>query len=393
MISVEQALEILRNYAPKAGVETVALEHAKHRILAETVMPKIDMPPFAASNMDGYAIKTGERDEVLSVIGESAAGRAFDGQIDAGQAVRIFTGAVMPDGADRVAIQENVQTREDTIRLKRTVKADSHIRSQGSDFRAGDTVLKAGQHLTAGDLTLAAAAGYADLTVKSKLRIAILETGDELRSVGETLYDSEIVAANGVGLATLLQDWGADVVLIRLVADNLDAIKSAIKAAENCDIIVTIGGASIGDYDLVRSAFNTAEFNEKFSKVAVKPGKPSWFATRGKQVVLGLPGNPASAFVCAHLFLRPLLGFENRAISIPITDQIEENGPRETYLRARLKIQEGQISVTPLPQQESYRLRPQSEANALIRVPPMGGPYKLGDRLDVIRITGGPEFW
>jgi len=393
MISVEQALEILRDHAPKAGVETIAVEHANHRVLAEDVFAKMDMPPFAASNMDGYAICAGERGAVLLVIGEAAAGRPFSGKMKAGQAVRIFTGAVMPNGADRVVMQENVAISGSTIRLKRTVKAGSHIRAKGSDFSIGETLLKAGQCLSAGDLTLAAGAGHAELPVKSNLRIAIVETGDELRPAGESLNQGTVIAANGYGLTALLRDWGADVILNPRVSDTRESLQSATEAAKDCNIIVTVGGASVGDYDLVRPAVELAGFEQRFTRVAIKPGKPCWFATRGKQVVLGLPGNPASAFVCAHLFLRPLLGLDNQTTPVPLTVPLQENGPRETYLRAQLKTEDGKLFATPLPQQESYHLRPQSDANALIRVPPMGGPYKAGDRLDIIRLTDGPELW
>ncbi|WP_427450064.1 molybdopterin molybdotransferase MoeA [Litorimonas sp. WD9-15] len=393
MISVEQALSILRKHAPQRGSENVNLGEAYHRILALDIVAQQDMPRFPASNMDGYAIRDGGKGEVLSVIGESAAGHGFTGRLETGQAVRIFTGAVIPEGADRVVLQENVTPTGESIRLKRAVKPGTHIRTVGSDFRSGEILLAAGRCLSAGDLALAAASGCEHLSVRTNPRIAILETGDELQRPGENLKNGGVTAANGFALAAQLEAWGAQIELQQIKPDRKTDIDSFIEDTKTCDIIVTIGGASVGDFDISGQTFLEAGFEMKFESVAVKPGKPCWFATRGKQVVLGLPGNPASAFVCAHLFLKPLLGLENKYIAVSLCEKVEENGPRETYLRALLSVKDAQIFATPLIHQESYRLRPQSDADALIKVPPMGGPYKAGDTIDVLPISDGPAFW
>lgn len=393
MISVDEALRHIRDHAPLPAVEQVPLREAAGRILAEDVTAKIDMPAFASSSMDGYAIGPEGIEVKLKLVGESAAGHSFAGTIGAGEAVRISTGAALPAGADRVVIQESVTRDGDDITLRSHPNSGAWVRSQGADFRREDLLLKRGIRLSPADLTLAASGHHATLPVKRKLRVALLSNGDELRAVGDELAPGQIIAANHVGLVALLEKWRADVIDFGIVGDSADEITAAIRGAADADILVPIGGASVGDYDLMRPAFESAEFKTVFSTIAMRPGKPCWMAAKSKQIVLGLPGNPASALVCTHLFLRPLLGMENTLTAIAIESAIEENGPRETYLRAVLSVKNGDVSVSPLPEQDSFRLRPQSEANALIRVPPMGGPFKAGDRLDVMRLTGGPALW
>lgn len=393
MISVDEALRHIRDHAPIPEVDQVPLREAAGRILAEDVTAKIDMPAFASSSMDGYAIGAEGRERKLKLVGESAAGHPFTGPIGAGEAVRISTGAALPAGADRVVIQENVTRDGDDITLRSHPNSGAWVRAQGSDFRREDLLLKRGIRLSPADLTLAASGHHATLPVKRKLRVALLSNGDELCAIGNERAPGQIIAANHVGLAALLEKWGADVIDLGIVRDRANEITAAISEAADADILVPIGGASLGKHDLMRPASEAAGFKTVFSTIAMRPGKPCWMAAKSKTIVLGLPGNPASALVCAHLFLRPVLGLENSFTAISIDRAMEENGPRETYLRAVLSVKNGDVSVSPLPKQDSFRLRPQSEANALIRVPPMGGPYKAGDRLDVMRLTGGPVLW
>lgn len=386
MISVQTALAHLETHRPSPTTEPVDIASAEDRILAQAVTAKISMPPFSASNMDGYAITACEKNDILEIIGESAAGTPFSGAVGQGQAVRISTGAMIPNGADRVLIQEKSDRDGRHLTVKDAPEGGTHIRPAGSDFHAGDPLFELGHRLTAADLTLLAAAGHATILVQSKLRIAIFSTGNELRPVGEALTPGQIHAANAVGLVPLLERWGADVTSIGILPDDPDIIEARLEHLSDFDIIVPIGGASVGDHDHLRPSFRRAGFQMIFETVALRPGKPSWMATREKQIALGLPGNPASSFVCAHLFLRPLLGQMTPILSAKLEGKIEENGPRETYLRGTATVKQGQIRITPFPLQDSFRLRPQSSANALIRIPPLGGPHEVDDLMDIVLI-------
>ena len=384
MISVQTALSLIESHSPRPMAETVATAEAMGRTLAHDVKAKLSMPPFTASNMDGYALSQIETGDTLEIIGESSAGTPFTGTISQDQAVRIATGAMVPDGADRVLIQEHVIRDGERLTVMTQPKAGEHIRLIGSDFQLGAPLLKANHHLQAPDLTLLAAAGHKKLTVNAKLRCAIFSTGDELSPVGKPLKAGEIYAANAIGLIPLLEGWGADVTDFGILPDDPNVISAQVKKMSDFDIIIPIGGASVGDHDHLRPVFRAAGFDMIFEQVALRPGKPSWMAKNKAQIAFGLPGNPASGFVCAHLFLRTLLGQSPQVLSAKLDGQIEENGPRETYLRGQAKSKDGQIKVTRFPCQDSYRLRPQSAANALVRVPAMGGPYLSGDVMDII---------
>lgn len=384
MISIQTALAHVETYYPTPSVETVGISDAVGRTLSCDVMAKISMPPFSASNMDGYALTPCKSGDVLEIIGESSAGTPFNRRVSQGQAVRISTGAMVPDGADRILIQEEAIRDGDRVTVKTRPKAGKHIRKIGSDFQIGEPLFKANHHLQASDLTLLAAAGHAAVSVNTKLRCAIFSTGNELRSIDEPLYDGEIYAANSIGLRPLLEGWGAKVTDFGILPDDPKIIAAQLNTMPEFDIIIPIGGASIGDHDHLRPVFRAAGFDMIFDTVALRPGKPSWMAKKDTQIAFGLPGNPASCFVCAHLFLRPLLGQSPQILSAKLDGKIEENGPRETYLRGHAAVKDGQIEVTPFPLQDSYRLRPQASANALIRVPAMGGPYISADVMDII---------
>jgi molybdopterin molybdotransferase len=356
------------------------------RTLASDMKARLSMPPFAASNMDGFALTACNGGDILEIIGEASAGTPFTGNVSQGQTVRISTGAMVPDGADRIIIQEQAIRDEDKLTVKAPPKIGQHIRDIGSDFQKGTPLFKANHHLQASNVTLLAAAGHATVSVQSKFRCAIFSTGNELRPVGEALDAGEIYAANAIGLIPLLEQWGADITDFGILPDDPKIIAAQLNKLSDFDIIIPIGGASVGDHDHLRPVFREAGFEMIFETVALRPGKPSWMAKKEKQIAFGLPGNPASSFVCAHLFLRPLLRHSPRNLSAKLDGHVEENSPRETYLRSHAKIKNGQIEVTPFPLQDSYRLTPQSSANALIRVPPMGGPYVSGDVMDIILI-------
>lgn len=386
MISVQTALACIQANSPTPSTETVALQDAMDRILAQDVSVKLSMPPFPAANMDGYAVAACETGDNLEIIGESAAGTPFEGSLRSGQTIRISTGAMMPAGADRILIQEHCHRDENRVMVKTAPKPQTHVRQIGSDFQTGERLFRSNQLLRAADLTLIAAAGHAEIVVNSKLRVAILSTGDELRPIGAKLNTGQIHAANAIGLTALLEHWDADVTDFGIIADDPEAISECLPQLADFDIIIPIGGASVGDHDLMRPAFQAADYEPLFETVAVRPGKPCWMAKKDTHVVFGLPGNPASSFVCAHLFLHSLLGHHVPIISAKLDKPVEENGPRETYLRGQARVKDGEIYITPFGAQDSFRLRPQSEANALIKLPPMGGPYRAGDVLHVILI-------
>lgn len=386
MISVQDALAVIDSHKPTPPAERVAIAEAAGRVLAEDLTARNAMPPFASANMDGYAVGACLAGDTLTLIGESAAGHPFSGAVTPGTAIRISTGAMMPEGADRVLMKENAEESGTQITALSAPKAGEHVRPAASDVSVGAPLLSAGANLTPANLTLAAAAGYAALPVRQKLKIAILSSGDELRPVGMPLKSGEIFAANAIGLAALLTAWGAEVTDLGILPDTPNAPANILPELNGFDIIIPIGGASIGDHDHMRPAFEAAEYSVLFSTVAMRPGKPCWMAEKSGQIIFGLPGNPASAFVCAFLFLRPLLSLPTHILQAVLTQPVDENGPRETYLRARAYVEDGQIRVTPENQQESFRLRPQSRANALVKLPPMGGPYRPNDVLDILLI-------
>ena len=386
MISVQDALALIRSHRPTPTAETVVIAEAMGRVVTRGVIARMDMPPFAASNMDGYAVSDCQTGDKLEVIGESSAGHPFLGTVTHGEAVRISTGAMMPHGGDRVLIQEHAERDNGFIIVKNAPRAGKHVRATASDFAVGAPLLKPGHRLTPADLTLISAAGHTTIEVQRKPKLAIFSTGDELQPAGKPLSEGEIYAANTIGLKPLLESWGAEVTDYGILRDTAEAVADLLPHLSTYDIIVPIGGASIGDHDHMRPSFRAAGFEMLFETVAVRPGKPSWMGKTANQITFGLPGNPASAFVCAHLFLRPLFGLETQLLQATLSNSLEENGPRETYLRARAFITEGQLHVTAEAQQDSFRLRLQSKANALLRVPALDGPYKQGDRLDIMLI-------
>lgn len=384
MISVEEALEHIRSNRPELGDELISIQDALGRILSEDVIASLNMPPFTSANMDGYAVADCKARYPLNIIGYSAAGHPFAGKVRMGEAVRISTGAMIPSGADRVLIKENATEGQDKVIVRIAPKKGTHIRPLGSDFKTGETLLKAGQILRVADLTICAAAGITKLLVLKKLTLALLSCGDELVPAEKDLQTGQIYAANTVGLAALLRSWSVEVTIFDPVKDTADSISSVLSKLSNFDIIVPIGGASVGDHDLMRPSFKAAGFKLLFEKVPLRPGKPCWMGRRDEQIVLGLPGNPASVFVCTQIFLRALLNLEIAFLSASLTEPIDENGPRETYLRASTEIRDGNIFVTPFAQQDSYRHRPQAEATALIKLAPMGGPFRSGDKIDIL---------
>ncbi|MEP1230594.1 MAG: gephyrin-like molybdotransferase Glp [Litorimonas sp.] len=398
MISLSEALKLIVGNRPSYDVVPVLLKDALGARCAQDITAKITMPPFNASAMDGYAVKAQDANEgaKLTVIGQAPAGRAFEGHIITGQAVRIFTGGIIPDGADTIVIQENVSRNDDIIHINTAPRLGNAVRKAGIDFKIGDTLIPKGARITPAHIALAASGNHAKLSIHRRPKVALIANGDELREPGSKLKDGQIVSSNSAGLAALIQFWGADVMDMGIAADDLDSIRTLITQAKDADIIVPIGGASVGDYDYMKQAFAAEGYNPIFTKIAVKPGKPTWFGMLGEQRVLGLPGNPASANVCAHLCLKVLLGLSDTLVLTQaiLDTNIAKNGPRETYLRGALYINsKGQLTVTPFPRQDSSLITPLAAANALVSLPPHGGPWQSGDNINVYPLGQGPDVF
>ena len=390
MISVSEARAALLRLISVTEIEQVPLAEANGRILAQPVSAVRDQPPFSASAMDGYAVK---RDEVelhamFQVIGEAAAGHRFEGRLKAGQAVRIFTGAPVPDGADFVVIQEDVDRKKDLITILDQPGASDNIRPRGGDFTLGQTV-NAPRLLRPSDVALLAAMNIAKVPVYRRPVVALISTGDELVMPGGTPGPDQIIASNTFGLKAMLQEFGAEVRILPIAKDSDTSLKMAFSLARDVDLVVTIGGASVGDHDLVAKVSADLGMERSFYKVAMRPGKPLMAGRMGKATMVGLPGNPVSAMVCGHIFLRPMiqsmLGFEAQEESLQtaaLTHDLAANGPREHYMRATVAA--GEITVSP--RQDSALLTILADANALLVLPPHAPAQRCGDTLHYLPI-------
>ena len=392
MISVQDAISAIISHRTHQPMIMTPLETALGARLAEDVSARVTLPPRDASAMDGYAVKFNDvrkSGTALKIIGEAPAGTPFQGEVKAGEAVRIFTGGAVPKGANHIVIQENAAQKGNTLTTTTDNETARHIRKAGIDFTKGDNLIAAGTILTPAHIALAAAANHALLPIYKRPLVALIANGDELKAPGNDAKDGDIISSNAAGLGALIQSWGGKVMDMGIASDNLESITALIHAAKDADIIVPIGGASVGDYDYMRTAFKNAGLELFFEKIAMRPGKPTWFGKLGNQSVLGLPGNPASATVCAHLFLKILMG---RADNINTSkartaEAISANGPRETYARGHAKTSsEGIVNVTPFPRQDSSLMTPFAKANVLLRLPPNAGPWAKGDIVDVVSL-------
>ena len=396
-LTVAEALaRILDNVTPVA-TETVPSEAAHGRVLASPLAARLTQPPFHASAMDGYAVRAADIKAIpsaLRLVGESAAGHPFTGTVAAGEAVRIFTGAPIPAGADAVVIQENTAREGDTVRIVEGQADRDHIRPRGSDFAAGDELLHPGRLLGPRELSLAAAMGHGAVPVYRRPRVGVLATGDELVAPGETPGVGQIVASNHLGVADLARRAGAEVALLGIARDTRESLDAHIAQASDCDILVTIGGASVGDHDLVGPALAARGLSLSFWKIAMRPGKPLMFGALGPQRVMGLPGNPVSALVCARVFLVPLvaalLGRPPKteiARSARTTQRIAANGPRTHYMRGITgTAADGSLEVTPVPSQDSSLLSPLARADVLIVHEANAGAVEPGGAVTVLAL-------
>lgn len=377
MISVSDALSHLFDLVTATEVEAVPLRQAAGRVLARDVVATRTQPPFAASSMDGYALRQTEvePDAMFKVIGEAAAGHRFDGVVKAGQAVRIFTGAPVPEGADFVVIQEDTTRRGDLIMLGHDIGPKTNIRPAGGDFHAGDT-MDAPRLLRPADIALLASMNVATVPVYAKPRVAIIATGDELVQPGEVPNPDQIIASNTYGLAALLEQHGAQCRMIPIARDTVPSLTQAFIMAQDADLIITIGGASVGDHDLVAPVAAQMGMEQSFYKVAMRPGKPLMAGRLHDVPMIGLPGNPVSAMVCGAVFvvpvLRKMLGLPAAPaarVDLPLGVDLPANGPREHYMRAM--VRDG--AVLPEDNQDSSLLGILSRADVLMVRPPHDG--------------------
>lgn len=391
LISVDDALALLASHAPGQAVEDLPIADCQGLRLAGDLIARVSRPPADASAMDGYAVRledVREAGAALTVIGEAPAGAPYAGSIGKGEAVRIFTGGEVPGGADHIVIQEDTSRDGDTVICTESYKSAEYVRPAGLDFSEGNVLLTRDTELGAVELALAAAGNISHLPVFRRLRVGILANGNELKPPGSKLGPGEIVNSNPVGLAALIRDWGGDPVDLGTAEDTLASISAHIENADDIDISLPVGGASVGDHDLMRPAFAEAGFTPIFEKVAVRPGKPTWFSMRGNARVLGLPGNPASAFVCAHLFLKPLVtGRPHDFKRARLVSDLSSNGPREHFMRAAVRLDEnGQLVAEPASNQDSSLISPFLSSGGLLRRKPNSPALGAGEHVDVLMI-------
>ncbi|SHI34006.1 molybdopterin molybdotransferase [Palleronia salina] len=390
MISVAEALDHVFSLVAPLPSETVALRDALGRVLAATLNARLTQPPFPSAAMDGFAIAgdTAAPGATYRVVGESAAGHGFGGTVGAGDCVRIFTGAPLPDGTDRVIIQEDVARDGDRITLGDRLDTGHHVRAAGQDFRQGDAFQPRGA-LRPVDLALIAAMGHGQVTVTRRPEVAIIATGDELVAPGETPGPDQIVASNNLGLAAMIDRAGGRARLLPIARDTTASLDTAFELARGADMVVTIGGASVGDHDLVAQVAEGRGLERSFYKVAMRPGKPLMAGRLDGAPMLGLPGNPVSALVCGQVFvlpaLRVLMGLPAAPAprqTVPLGTDLPANGPREHYMRASL--QDGRAHVAD--RQDSALLSVLAGADALVIRPPDDPPRGAGDTVEIIAL-------
>lgn len=383
MISVEEALAHLFSLVSPLASETVPLTEAAGRVLAQDAVARRDQPPFAASAMDGYAVCAGDAllGRMLDVVGEAAAGNRFDHPVAHGQAVRIFTGAPLPDGAAQVVIQEDVTREGDRITIAQDPGDKSHIRPAGSDFRIGEK-LAAPRRLGPSDIALLASMNIPEVPVMRRPVVALLSTGDELVMPGEAPGPDQIIASNTFGLKALLEAQGARARILPIAHDTRPALEAAFALAKGADLLVTIGGASVGDHDLVAKVAADLGVQQSFYKVRMRPGKPLMAGRMGDAAMVGLPGNPVSAMVCGHVFLVPMLramlglgAAPAPRLNARLACDMPKGGPREHYMRALVANGE----ITPESRQDSALLSVLANANALLVRPAEDTPRRKGE--------------
>lgn len=401
LLPVADALARIQAALSPLPAEWVTLDQAAGRVLTEDLIARRTQPPVAVSAMDGYALRYADVAATparLNVIGRVPAGSIFAGTVGPGEAARIFTGAAIPDGADTVVIQENTTAGDGSVQIDHPPKRPGdNIRPAGGDFREGECLLAAGRRLGARDVALAAGMGHGWLPVARRPRVAILATGDELKRPGEALAPGQIVASNSYGIAALVRALGGTAIDLGIAPDDEATLARQAAGAEGCDLLVTIGGASVGDHDLVQKVLGQAGASIDFWKIAMRPGKPLMFGRFGAVPLLGLPGNPVSAMICAVLFLAPalarltgLIGGNLMVTNARLGRPLAANDQRQDYLRARLSQDQSMALVaTPFDKQDSSMLSALSASDCFIVRPPHAPAAGVGDSVEIIDLRHG----
>lgn len=390
MISTEEALRLTLKLASKPVTEVVAIRHALGRVLAAAAPARLTQPPFDASSMDGYAVSGRDLPGPLKLIGTSAAGRPYHGPTPSGSTVRIFTGAEVPEGYDRVIMQEEAKAEGDLVHFD-TASTASNIRKKGADFSEGWS-LETGRVLRHGDLALLAAMNIPEVTVAKRPKVAILAGGDELLPPGSELGEGQIICSNDVAVAAIAQEAGAEVTILPIAKDTAESITASLKQVMDHDLIVTIGGASVGDHDLIGEVTATLGMTRAFYKIAMRPGKPLIAGKLDRAALLGLPGNPVSSIVCANIFMYPLIKAMQGAEAdrqpewAQLGEDIPAEGNRRHYLRAKLVQGKGLAEVTPFSDQDSSKLSILSQADCLMIRDAHDPARKKGELMQIIRL-------
>ncbi len=400
MIPVDEALERIRGALVALPAEQVSLADGLGRVLAEAVAARTTQPPVAVSAMDGYAVRAADLAEppvTLRLIGVAPAGGAHEGTVGPGETVRILTGGPVPDGADAIVMQEDCAADGDAVTVRQGVAPGTYVRPAGLDFRAGDVGLAAGRVLTSRDIGLAAAMNVPWLSVRRRPRVAILATGDEVVMPGDPRGPYQIVGSNGLALSAFVTACGGVPMNLGIALDNRESLLALAAGARGADLLVTTGGVSVGDHDLIQSVLGEHGLQVAFWRIAMRPGKPLMFGHLGDTPMLGLPGNPVSALVCALVFLRPamqaMLAAEpgiTPTVSALVTRELGGNDRRQDYLRARFgRDPGGALTVTPFDRQDSSMLAHLAHADCLIVRPPHADPVAAGSQIQVLPIGGG----
>lgn len=400
LIGLDAALKLLlERTAAVTGIAPVPLAAARGRVLAEDIVAPRDVPPHDNSAVDGYALYFDDlapgAETVLRVEGRAAAGHPLEGAQKRASAVRIFTGAPMPDGTDAVVIQEDTSAEGGKVTIKEAAPLGHYVRKAGLDFKQGDALLRAGRVLSPRDVGLCAAMNVPWLTVRRRPRVAILATGDEIVQPGEALGPGQIVSSNSWALAAFVDANGGEAINIGIAPDEKATLKTMAESARGADLLVTTGGASVGDHDLVQSALGEMGLSLDFWKIAMRPGKPLMFGKLATTPLLGLPGNPVSSLVCSLLFLAPMLAkflghaeTEPRRIAARLGADLKANDRREDYLRATLaRGPDGGLVANPFRAQDSSMMATLAKADGLIVRAPLAPALKAGDAIEVIPLA------
>jgi molybdopterin molybdotransferase len=396
LLTLEQAQERVLERARPLPAQAVPVAEAGNRVTAEEVRAKIDLPPFASSAMDGFAVRTADLPGTLRIVGESAAGRPFEAQVEAGCAVAISTGAVVPEGADAVVPVEDVVPQDNKVEMPRSAEPGAHIRPRGGDVAAGEAVVPVGVRLTPARLAAAAASGVAELACARRPRVAVLATGSELVDPGEALGPGQIYETNTLMLSSGLGVADAEVQAEPPVSDDEQALREALERGLSADVLVTSGGVSVGEHDLVRAAERELGVEEVFWRVSIKPGKPVSFGVRGETLVFGLPGNPVSALVGCELFVKPALrALQGLAHPLPrfepgqLAVRLRRNEERDEFVRARSRVAGDALVLEPVSGQESHMIVRSAAADALVHIPRGNGELAAGSTVRWLRLATG----